>query len=460
MKRPHAHRFPVAIALLAGMVLMSDVCARKSWCAEGSGPKGVQVRGAAMNPTVERLELVTDQAVVGDGGNNWGGHQTRIVRTKAGVFTAYTTGKSDPPGAPWRAYDGAPRFWKLAARKDNGWDVIAEGKSGREPVNLMASPDGKLHIIAWPDGSPHLWTGMPSNGAVVMKGTPIPGPWSVNNWPYGAAGISLKGDMALVQSTTEEVPGRFVWGYLPAASNSWQTGTTPVKQRHCYTYVLPEGGGPLSFTSTRDVLWHAMGYEKSSTGHSLGYVFNRVGYWTTDDVVKKPMTELQVAESIPSKEFPEVQACGTCVDTYLDTKGRMHVLYFFLGPDTKGKQYIRHSIVENGRVARMVQLPEAISGHFVGPGEKDKDRPKYCRMLQDSTGRFYLLGATAIVPADSEDGTTLGKPVPLDLKNYKVEYSGIAVAAPRGGTPPADVVDGVFPTDDGRRVVYIRIRLK
>ena len=150
-------------------------------------------------PKLERLDLVATNAVVGDGGNNWGGHQTRIVRTKDGVFTAYTTGKSDPPGAPWRAYDGSPRFWKLAARKDKGWEVIAEGKSGREPVNLMAAPDGRLHIIAWPDGTPHVWSGMPSNAPMAMKEEKIPGPWPNSHWPYAAAGISLKGDLALVQ---------------------------------------------------------------------------------------------------------------------------------------------------------------------------------------------------------------------------------------------------------------------
>jgi len=409
-------------------------------------------------PIVERVELITDQAVVGDGGNNWGGHQTRIVRTKDGVFTAYTTGKSDPPGA-WRAYDGTPRFWKLATRTDAGWKVLAEGQSGREPVNLMAAPDGRLHIIAWPDQTPHLWSGPPTAGKLEMKEEAIPGPWTRSHWPYGAAGISPKGDLALVQSTTEEVPGRFVWGYRGAGEAKWVAGSTPVKQRHCYTYVLPEAGGRLAFTSTRDVLWHAMGYEKSSTGHSLGYVFNRVGFWTSDDVARKPMTELQIAESVPSKEFPEVAACGTCVDSYVDTKGRLHAFYFFLGPETKGKQYIRHSIVDNGRVVKTVQLPEEMSGHFTA-GDKAKGRPQYCRMIQDTAGRFYLIGTTAIVPADSEDGTTLGQPVPLDLKGHKVEYSGMAVAAPRGGTPPADFVDAVFPTGDGKKVVYCRIRLR
>jgi hypothetical protein len=410
---------------------------------------------------VERVELVSDQALVGDGGNNWGGHQTRIVRTRDGVFIAYTTGESDPPG-PWRAYSGTPRSWKLAVRKDGGWPVLAEDKSGREPVNLMASPDGGLHIIAWPGGAPHLWSGKPVGGAVTMKGGPIPGPWVVNNWPYGAAGISAKGDLALVQSTTEEVPGRFIWGCRPAGADRWQTGATAVKQRHCYTYVFPEPGGRLAFTSTRDVLTKDMGYDKSATGHSLGYVFNRVGLWTTDDVLKKPTAELQIDESVPTKEFPEVAACGTCVDSYLDTKGRMHVLYYFLGADTKGQQRIRHAVVENGRILKTVQLPAETNACFAGPGDKAGAKPTFCRMIQDAAGRFYLLGTTAIIPAaaDSEDGTALGRPVPLDLKGYPVEYSGIAVAAPRGGTPLADAIDCVFPTAAGKKVVYCRIRLR
>jgi len=345
-------------------------------------------------------------------------------------------------------------------QRDNGWQVIAEDKSGREPVNLMAGPDGRLHIIAWPDGLPRLWSGTPGTGTMTMASASIPGPWIKNNWPYAAAGISTHGDLALMQSVTDDAPGRFIWGYLPAGSNRWQTGKTSTTHRHCYSYVLAGTGGRLSFTSTRDVLSRTMGYEKSSTTHSLGYVFNRVGYWATDDVFQKPMIELQVDESIPSKAFPEVWACGTCVDTCVDSRGRTHVLYYFLGPETHGRQVIRHAIIEKGRIAKMVELPDEIGEHFIEFRERSKRRPTYCRLLQDSTGRFYLLGTTAVIPADSEDGTVLGNPVLLDLKGYKVEYSGIAVSAPRGGTPVADVVDCVFPANGGRQVVSFRLRLR
>jgi hypothetical protein len=416
-----------------------------------------QTERAPKAPRVSVCEVVTDQGVVGDGGNNWGGHQTRIVRTPAGIFTAYTTGLSDPTWPRFRPYDGSPRFWKLAQRTANGWKVIAEGRSGREPVNLMAGPNGSLHVVAWPDAKPHLWSGQPHDGTIAMKDEAIPGSWENSNWPYNSAGISSTGDIALVQSAGE-VPGRLFWGYLSATSHQWTTRVTVTKERHCYTYVLPEAGGRLAFTSTRDVPTEAMGYAQSATSHLLGFVFNRSGLWETDDVATKPMNEIQIAEAVPTREFPEVAANGACVDTYRDTRGRMHVLYFFMGPETKGKQHLRHSIVERG-VVRTVELPEATEPCFTLPDAPEPKRPQFCRIFQDAAGRFYLLGTTAIIPADAEDGTKLGKPVPLDLDGHAVEYSGISIAVPRGGTPPADFVDGVFPTDQGRKVVYLRIQL-
>jgi hypothetical protein len=412
---------------------------------------------AKSTPHVSCCELVARDAVLGDGGNAWGGHQVRIVRTAAGIFTAYTTGQSDPPGTPWRSYDGAPRFWKLATRTEAGWKVLAEGPSGREPVNLMAAPDGTLHIIAWPDARPHLWSGKPVRGAVTMRDQAIEGPWVTSHWPYNAAGISERGDIALVQSEGE-VPGAFIWGCRQAGAAAWITGRLDVPHRHCYTYVLPSPDGRLAFSSTRDVLATSMGYGKAATSHSLGYVFNRLGIWETPDVVDSPLGELQVDETVPTPEFTEVWACGVSCDTYRDTRGRLHVLYFFQGPESRGRMCLRHAIADNGKLVKTVTLPAALDPCFTVADLREPWR--FCRMTQDTAGRFYLIGTKVIIPADAEDGTELDEPVPLDLRGHVIERPGFSIAAPRSGTPLGDTVDAVISTDQGMGVVYVRIRLR
>jgi hypothetical protein len=89
------------------------------------------------------VEVVTAAASTGDGGQAWGGHQTRIVRTVDGVFTAYTANGAGP----------LAREWRLVQRTDERrWDVIARGTAGKDPVNLLAAPSGTLYVIGWPDG--------------------------------------------------------------------------------------------------------------------------------------------------------------------------------------------------------------------------------------------------------------------------------------------------------------------
>ena len=400
-------------------------------------------------PRVSACEVIATDAAQGDGGNAWGGHQIRIVRTAAGVFVAYTVAGADD----------MHRHWRLVTRAAEGrWPVLAEGPSGREPMNLMAAPDGTLHIIAWPNGRPRLWSGLPKDGgAMTMQEQAIDGPWVTSNWPYNAAGISERGDLVLVQSDGE-APGAFIWGYRPAGAAAWITGKVNVAQRHCYTYVLPGPDGRLAFSSTRDVLARTMGYDKTATSHSLGYVFNRLGIWETGDVARMPLGEVQLDETVPTAEFPEVWACGVSGDTYRDTRGRLHVLYFFRGPETQDRLCLRHTIIENGKKIKTVTLPESLNRCFSVPGGPASWL--FSRIIQDTTGRFYLIGTTAIVPIGATDGTELGAPVPLDLGGHALEYSGLSIAAPRGGTPLADFVDAVFPSDQGKSVVYVRIQIK
>ena len=289
-----------------------------------------------------------------------------------------------------------------------------------------------------------------------MGGQTIDGPWVTSHWPYNAAGISERGDLALAQSEGE-VPGAFIWGYRHAGATIWITGRIPVPHRHCYTYVLPGPGGGLIFSSTRDVLAKSMGYGQTATSHSLGYVFNRVGVWETPDAAGAPLGELQVDEAVPTAEYPEVWASGTSCDTYRDTRGRLHVLYFFQGPPTRGRLGLRHAIIDQGRLVKTVTLPQTLNQYFM---VANLPPPwLYGRIIQDTAGRFYLIGPKAIVPAAADDGTRLGEPMPLDLPGHVIESPGFSIAAPRGGTPLSDMIDGVISTDGGTSVVYLRMEL-
>ncbi|HET9911692.1 MAG TPA: hypothetical protein VFQ13_07375, partial [Anaerolineales bacterium] len=132
-------------------------------------------------------EVVTADA---DPNNAWGGHQARIVRTKDGVFTAYVTTDRDEFHMVWHL------VWRRGA---NDWQVLAEGDAGDDPVQLLASPDGTLHVIGWPGGAGTMWSGKPDSGSLDLSETRIPGV-HYGSYSYHAAGIDAAGNICVVTS--------------------------------------------------------------------------------------------------------------------------------------------------------------------------------------------------------------------------------------------------------------------
>lgn len=382
-------------------------------------------------PRIERLEVVEENAANGDGGNSWGGHQSRIVRSGKDVYTAYTV-----PGA-----DDTHRNWLLKRWTPNGWTPVAQGPSGREPMNLLVEPNGSLDLIAWPDESPVLWHWKrPSRGDKPTE-APVPGPWKKTDHSYGAAGIDHEGDLCVLESVGEK-PGGLVWAYRKGARAAWRTGRIETDYRYCYTYTLPHDGG-LSLVGTRDVLWGSLGWAQPKG--AFKYSFSAVGFWHSPDVATRPFAFTPVAEGQETRDVPFVY-CDAQIDNYEDTRGRIHVLYTRSDTATGGKKVIRHAVVEGGRVVKDVALPS---------GGAD------WRIIQDTKGRFYLLCSDGrVFPAISEDGTELGEPTSIDLRGHKVESMGYFIAAPRSGTKLADYVDGAFPSNDSRSWIYFRLRLR
>ena len=402
-----------------------------------STASGTAVPSPTSAIALERLELVSDATSVGgDGGNAWGGHQTRLVRTSHGLFTAYTV-----PGE-----DSFHREWRLAQRTDQGWQIVAQGPSGRDPVNLLQGPDETIYLISWPEGLPVIWTSSRRGGELTFTEEAVPGKWERTNWPYPSAGISPRGDLCLLASYLGK-PAKFEWACRSAHRGRWTFHVTRMDYRYCYTYVMPAADGSLSLVSTRDVKWEALGYKKPE--NAFDYAFNAIGLWHTLHLADEPLQRLIVREEAPDDRFLNV-FCNAQADAYVDTARRTHILYWVQGPSTGGRKENRHAIVENGCVARDVLLPGATWLYF--------------RLVQDTTGRFYLIGATdyylLVYPATSEDGLEFGPRTRLHLSGYRIVYSGQAIGAPRGGVPLADYVDGVFPSGEGDRWVYYRVRLR
>ena len=399
------------------------------WALNEDGTVGLAQ--TTIHPTVE---IVTTEAVTGDGGNAWGGHQTRIVRTDEGIFTAYTVeGSGD-----------FAREWQLAWRNQDGiWVVLAKGDAGKDPVNLLASPDGTLHVIGWPNQTATMWSGNLEDGVLNMTKEKIPG-LSISDWPYNSASVDQEGNICVLSSIGgDTISGTFKWACYLAAEKSWISNTTNIEYRYCYTYLFPEPDGQLTLVSTRDVLWGALGYDQPDG--SFDYVFNAIGVWNTQNVVSEPLEKIHFFEEIPTEQYPYV-VLNAFSDVYQDRKGNIHILYYIQGESTKGIYLKRHLILSpNGTKLSDVELPVELG--------------EFSRIFQDSQGQFYILGSSGVLFPAGDDGITLGEPILIDLQGYVVESTGFGVSVPRTGTVVENNMDLVFPSNDGTSWIYFNLPL-
>jgi hypothetical protein len=351
------------------------------------------------------------------------------------VYTTYlTTGT---------AFDAS--HWHLARRTAERWEGVSSGLAGREPVNILRMPGDGIAVVAWPGGSPRLTIFEPVGAQLVRREDPIPGQWEVSHWPYNAAGVGVDGTLCLLQSSMKLLQGGLLWACRDARDGRWQFHRTPVGYRHCYAYVFPDGHR-LTLVATRDVTWQTLGYLKPQG--AIDYVFNQVHAFETLHRGVAGLAPILVREEVPTLQHPAAVANGQ-VDAYVDTQGRLHVLYTLNGQSTAGQAQTRHALIVDGHLVADVALPEQ----------------GYWRLTQDSTGAFWALYGQgrrfAVYPGLSEDGLQLGRPTELDLGDEQVRYSGMAIAAPRAGVPPADIVDGGLPSGrSGERWVYFRLRLR
>jgi hypothetical protein len=374
------------------------------------------------------VEIVAKHVTTGDGGNNWGAHKNRIVRTARGVFTVFTM-----DGGGYLA-----REWQLARKTDDDWAIVKQGVAGREPPNLLAAPDGTLYIIGWPEGQPHLWAGSDTGDGLEWRDESLAGRWSKTDWPYSAAAMSPHGEIAIVTSLGDK-PGKFQWAHGVPFSRPWKFDSFATDFRFAYVFPFATERS-LWFLGERDVRWESLGWKRPE--NAFTYVFDGLRYWSAADVGNAQFLSGSLRDEPQTAEYLMV-GCYQ-VEVYEDLSGCMHVIYNRSGASTSGKTLGVHLIMEkDGRILSETQLPQ----------------PGYWRMTQDPAGRFWLLmpqGSDLLVYSAQDDCRLLNEPARLPLGKTLPAYWYLA--APRNGCERKSSVDAAGMTSTGDWI-YFRVDL-
>jgi hypothetical protein len=227
-------------------------------------------------------------------------------------------------------------------------------------------------------------------------------------------------------------------------STEWKARVIETHYRHCYAYLHLFADGGLLLSATRDTSWKSLGLEPRMDDN-LGYAFNAFTVWRIDDPnATKPVAlyhdELR---SEPACKHPTLN-CQS--DSYLDTEGRLHLIYFKECKATGGSMEYWHRIIgREGAVEHDARLPECAD--------------QYNRIFQDDSGRYFLLSSKGFLVPMNERGTKPGKPIKLDLGRHSVVYSGFSIACPRTGTRRSEVLDVVFPAETPGSWLYLEVKL-
>ncbi len=383
-----------------------------------------------------KIEVVTKNAAAV---NPKGGQQTRIVHTQDGVFTVYVVEGSSETNM----------IWQLSQRQSDGtWAVIAQDVSGASNPNLLASPDGTLHVIGWPNGIGTMWSGKPKDGKLVMTSTRIPNV-AEGTEQRPTAGTDANGDLCINSGVPNGsdplIKGKFTgaglrWAFYIPSQSRWVTQTNELDYMYAYAYVFPSPNGQLSLVATRDVPWKELGYAQPPGTDP--WIFNAFRYWRTNDVSSETIQLLSFTEEVPTDQYPNPWL--KLHEAYLDTKDRMHIIYSKSGATTGGRLQVRHRIV-------------SASGTTLLDENLPIEAGQYCRIFQDSQERFYLLGSSGLLYPMDQEGQSLGDPMKLDLEGRENMDYGYSLSVPRTGTPLSDVMDVSFPSDGGKSWYYFQL---
>jgi hypothetical protein len=401
----------------------------------------------AGNPTLENLTLVTDQAYGSTDTNNsdyvpnsWGAQKDRIVRASSGdLFMTYISEGQGLTNRIWHLMHKAPN--------SNTWQEIDSGNAGTEPINIVLGADDSIHLFAWPGTQGKLEHIYSTDLGKTFKTKWLPGEWRTGNEQgYSGCGVNAEGDIAFIQ-TGDTQPGQFLWTYYNAQTRQWTFHQNTLDFRYTYAFLFPGNHNDLTIVAMRDVQRPKLGYSSSS---GFNYIFNEIKYFYISNINNSAMQQIVVANTQPKNNTDSDITYLT--DSYIDTAGRMHILYLdqYDGP--------HHAIIQNGKLIKNVRMGDISNGQKM-------------RIVQDALGHFYIIAIDEsgnylnIYPgtASDTDGTQLG---PVDRLNVS-QLPGCSdydfchsptFTVPRVGDPLSNTIYGVY--GHYNQEIYFQINLR
>ncbi len=396
------------------------------------------------HPRLERLEQVTDQAFGQEDNyvpNSWGVQKNRVVRTTSGdIFTAYISEGSGSGNRQWHLMHRPP---------DGGWQEIKSGNAGEEPINILRGSHDEIHLFSWPGDKGVLNHFVSTDLGKTFQEENIPGKWISQDQGYAGSGTNAKGDIVIFQ-TGNDKPGVFVWSYYNPDTQKWQFHTSTIDYRYTYAFFLPGDNNDLTITAMRDVHRQLLNYP-ASPGGQFDYIFNAIKYFYIRDVTQEnpPLVQKVITQVPPQNDTDH--DITYIVDTYIDTFGRVHILY--------DNQYdgAHHAILANGQLVKDVR--------------QNIDYEVKMRITQDSQGHFYIISTSQdgntlnVYPgtADDTDGTQLEPPTKLNISQFPgcgdYDFCHLPTfTVPRNGHPLSDIIDGTY--GNHNKEIYFRINLR
>ena len=397
-----------------------------------------------------------------------------IVRHDDDVFvSAMETGENIPPLSNTR--------WRIFRKHaDENWEMVqaSEKFNQREPCPITKFSDGRLFLSVNPSTQPPGTKYGECDPHLIefsAKEPTKPGAQIHPRWDgefvftdHSYRGISVDGESGeILLLNIHARSGEQLWSFRNSDGEWSHSGRIVFPIRSCYPQVAIKNRSAhvLAIGDIVEPVEEWRKYKSEKTGASWDYVFRRLFYTWTPDIIKQDF-------SAPL-EIDDLEATAghiTNLDLWIDKDGQAHILYrkqtvqsslmrdkFF--PDVPMNTSLEYMVIKDGVVVKRRTL-------LKGGENASNEVPGYGRFHIAKDGRLFVVYYCS---GKDENGDPINenrllrimqeendKPIKIP---FQKPFGMFFTAIERGGTPPSDTID-LYGPGSGTELRYARISIK